>query len=303
MRNRIVLNSPRLLEFKKKKHKILRRKIFFLIIFFVLILVGLCFLSRWEKLNINNIEVSGNKVIETKMIEDVVKENISGYYFWFLPKTNFLLYPGEEIKRELALKFKRIKDISIGINNLTTLDVSVTERTALYTYCGDTINLQSDLPSDILSLSSVLPEDNKCYFMDDSGYIFDEAPFFSGEVYLKFYGTTSTSNTNDPFGSYFFQPNFSKLISFEKTLEQIGIKPAIFYAEDNGDIEMFLSSSISAQMGPEIIFKSDADFNQIAENLETVLTTEPLQSEFKNKYSSLLYIDLRFGNKVYYKFK
>ena len=65
---------------------------------------------------------------------------------------------------------------------------------------------------------------------------------------------------------------------------------------------MFLSSSTS-QMGPEIIFKADSDFNQIIENLQSVLTTEPLQTEFKTKYSSLLYIDLRFGNKVYYKFK
>jgi hypothetical protein len=56
-------------------------------------------------------------------------------------------------------------------------------------------------------------------------------------------------------------------------------------------------------MGPEIIFKIDSDFQKIAENLQAAITTEPLQTDFKNKYSSLLYIDLRFGNKVYYKFR
>jgi hypothetical protein len=120
---------------------------------------------------------------------------------------------------------------------------------------------------------------------------------------LKFYGANSLGNYTDPSGSYFFKPNFLKLTSFEKIVEEIGVKPVIFYIKDNGDIGMFLSSTVPSQMGPEVIFKANSDFNQIAENLQTVLTTDPFQTEFQNKYSSLLYIDLRFGNKVYYKFK
>ncbi|MEK7104643.1 MAG: hypothetical protein AAB868_01215 [Patescibacteria group bacterium] len=293
----MFLNSPRFLELKKKKHKILRRKIFFLICFFILILVGLSFFSKWENININDIQILGNKVIETKMIESVVKEKIIGNYLWFFPKTNFLFYPKGQIKKELADKFKRLKNISLNIQNFKTLNIFLTERTALYTYCGITPPETND-------------NNQRCYFVDNSGYIFDEAPYFSGEVYLKFYGATDVERLNsgrptseiNPSGSYFFQPNFSKLISFKETLKKIGIKPAVFYIDNTGDIKMFLSSSTS-QMGPEIIFKADSDFNQIIENLQSVLTTEPLQTEFKTKYSSLLYIDLRFGNKVYYKFK
>jgi cell division septal protein FtsQ len=280
MKNRSVLNSPRLLELKKKKRKVLAQKIFFLVFLFILILVGLSFLSKWEKININNIQISGNKVIETKMIEDIVKADIAGDYLWFFPKTNFLLYPKGEITKELTDKYKRIKNISLNIENLKTLDVSITERTALYTYCG-------------IAPAELDSRNQKCYFMDESGYIFDEAPYFSGEVYTKFYGNT---------GPYFFEPNFVKLISFKEALKNIGVKPVVFFVEDNGDIEIFLSST-TAQLGPVIFLKADADFNQVVENLQTVLTTEPLQSDFKNKYSSLLYIDLRFGNKVYYKFR
>ena len=49
--------------------------------------------------------------------------------------------------------------------------------------------------------------------------------------------------------------------------------------------------------------KMTSDFQKIAENLQAALATEPLRSDFKNKYSSLLYLDLRYGNKVYFKFK
>ena len=293
-----VLNSPRLLELKKKKRKLLARKMFFLSFLLVLILIGLSFLSKWEKININDIQILGNKVVETKMIEEIVKEKIAGYYFWFFPKTNFLLYPKAEIKKELTDKFKRLKNISISVKNLQTVEISIVERIALYTYCGTT-------PPELNNL-----ETQKCHFLDQDGYIFDEAPYFSGEVYLKFYGLarkataegTTNMNEENPTSSYYFQPNFGKLISFKDTVEKIGIKPVAFYVENSGDIKMFLSSSAS-QMGPEIIFKTDSDFAQVAENLQTILSTEPFQSDFKNKYSSLLSIDLRFGNKVYYKFK
>lgn len=302
MKNRIVLNSPRILELKKRKRKVIKRKISLLITILILILIGLSFLSRWEKVNITDIQITGNKVIETKIIENIVKDKITGDYLWFFPKTNFLFYPKGDIEKELSNKFKRLKNISISVKNLTTLNISLVERKALYTYCGGKINLQSDLPTESLNSNSVLPEENKCYFMDSDGYVFDEAPYFSGEVYLKFYGTTDINSDNNPSGSYFYKSNFGKLISFKETLEKMGAKPVIFYVEDNGDIEVFLSSS-SSQMGPEIILKMDSDFGQVAENLQSVLTTEPLQSDFKNKYSSLLYIDLRFGNKVYYKLK
>jgi len=281
-----VLSSPRLLELKNKKRRVFLKRIFLWFFLLILILVGLSFLSKWQKLNINNIQISGNKVIETKMIEDVVKEKIAGNYLWIFPKTNFLFYPKGEIRKELAEKFKRLKDISISVQNLQTLNISLNERTALYTYCG-------------LAPAELDDKNQKCYFLDDSGFIFDEAPYFSGEVYQKFYGLI---DSNDPSGSYFFAPNFAKLISFKETLEKIGMKPVVFFVENSGDIKIFLTST-TAQLGPFINLKADADFDQLIENLQSILATEPLQTEFKTKYSSLLYIDLRFGNKVYYKFK
>jgi len=284
-----VLNSPRLLELKKKRRITLMRKIFFIIFLLFLVLVGLSFLSKWENFNISDIEISGNKIIETKVIEDVVKENISGNYFWFFPKTNFLFYPQNKIEIELKDKFKRIKNVFVNDKNIKTLSVLVEERTALYTYCGVAVDLVPEL------------QNQKCYFIDEDGYIFDEAPYFSGGIYLKFYGVVD-NNEENPSGSYFFPSYFKKLITLKETLNKIGIKPVAFSIEDNKDVNVFLSFS-STQIGPKIIFKLDSDFEKIIENLQSVLTTEPLQTEFKTKYSSLLYIDLRFGNKVYYKFR
>jgi hypothetical protein len=137
-------------------------------------------------------------------------------------------------------------------------------------------------------LGALLPSEEKCYFMDESGFVFDEAPYFSGEVYFKFYGQME---------------DFHKLVSFKEIVENMKLDPVAISVEENGDVKVLLSSRNSSETGPEIILKIDSDFQKVAENLQTALGTEPLHTNFKNKYSSLEYIDLRFGNKVYYRFR
>src|SRR3989344_2174489 len=233
----------------------------------------LIYISRLPRLNIDNIIVVGNKVVETEAIKEVAEKELAGDYFFVFPKTNIFLYPKNKLEYALLNEFKRIKDVSFLVEDRKMLRMDVSERTPKYLWC------------DGIVMSPSVPEN--CYFMDEGGFIFDEAPYFSGEVYFKFYGTASL-----------LEKSFENLISFKKTLEGMGLRPAVLSIQENRDVRIFLSTST----GPEIIFKVDSDFQKVTENLEAALTTEPLQSDFKNKYSSLLYIDLRFGNKVYFKF-
>lgn len=288
MKNKIVSSSLRFQKIRKEKHKALRKKILNGLILVVVLAGALSILSSWQKINIDKVVISGNKVVETSEIEKTAKEELSGKYLFIIPKTNFLLYPKGAITETLSSKFRRLQDISMYVENFKTLHVNVAERVGLYTWCD---NLVPDLEN-----SSV----GKCYFMDKDGYIFDEAPYFSGNIYLKFYG--GIPEGSNPSGSYFLKDDFGKLISFKDMLQGIGLKPLSFYL-DGDDIDVYLPPEGKSVMGPAIVFKANADYGKIIENLQSVLATEPLQSDFKNKYSSLEYIDLRFGNKVYYKFK
>jgi hypothetical protein len=280
---RNILNSPRLLELKKGRQRVFLKKILLSMFALLVIFASLAYLSRLPIFNIREVEIIGNKAVDTEMIKATVEKEIAGNYLWFFPKTNILFYPKDNIKKELYNKFKRLKDITFSIEDNKVLKVSLSERMGSYIWCNN-----------------ILPE-AQCYFMDETGYIFDEAPYFSGEVYFKFYGLNN-SDGGIPSTAYFSKENFQQLVSFKETLESIQLKPIGLSTENNGDIKVFLSGTTN-QPGPEIIFKADSDFQKVAENLEAALTTEPLQSNFKNKYSSLLYIDLRVKNKVYYKFR
>jgi cell division septal protein FtsQ len=280
MQKRNVLNSPRLLELKKHRQRVVLNKILIFLLGLLAIFLSLVFISRLKAVNISDIEIIGNKIVDADAIKADVQGELAGKYLWLFPKSNVLIYPENAIKNELQNKFARLKDINLSLKNNSILEISVSERMPEYLWCGT-------VPA---------PSDELCYFMDVDGYIFDTAPYFSGEVYFKFYGE------NISLGSYFSKQNFKQLISFRDILVSLGLKPVALYTTTDGDIQIFLSGGISLSDAPKILFRADADFGNIAENLQAALNTEPLLSKFKNNYSKLQYIDLRFGNKVYDKF-
>ncbi len=290
MKNKSVLNSPRTIEIKNRKRKILQKKIIIFSVIFLVSFIGLSFLSKWSELNITKFEYTGNKIVDSSDIEKIVLENISGRYVWLFPKTNFALYPKGNIRKDLVEKFKRFKEININLKDLNTLEINVVEREGEYMWCGDL------LPEDLSQI-----EGRKCYFMDNTGYIFDEAPYFSGEIYFRFYGILS-ENSENPVNSVFMPENFPRIAKLKDMLEAIDLKPIAFLLKEDGDIEFYLSPK-GTLTKPKIILKLNSDFDKIIENLHASIQTEPLYSDLKNKYDSLLYIDMRFGNKVYYKFE
>lgn len=290
MQKRNVLNSPRLAELKKSRRREFENKILVCLLALAILLGFFSYFSHLPILNISEVQVSGNNVVDTKSVQDVVNKEISGSYSHLFPRTNIFIYPENKIKAELIKDFPRLETVNLSIKKDKILQVDVVERSPKYAWCGATI-------PDVANGS---PE--KCYFMDDNGYIFDTAPFFSGQIYFKFYGKTDMTG-DDPAGSTFALGLFAKLIQFKDTLAGMNLKPTSLNFEDTGDIEINLSSSaVAGATHPKIIFNEDEDFQTIAENLDSALSTDPLMSLFKNKYSTLEYIDLRYGNKVYYKF-
>ncbi len=282
----VLLNPPRIDQIKRKKRRALWKKIFLFSFVFAVVIGGLTYLSRIPKFNIQTVEASGNTIVDSSAIQSVAKESMAGHYLGLFPKTNFLLYPKTAVENSLRASFSRLDGVTLTTKGRETLHVAVTEREGKYTWCG----------------ISIENTDQKCYFLDKSGYIFDEAPYFSGDIYTKFYGADGV-NVDTPIGSQFASSVlFTKLAAFKDSVIAMDLKPRAFGLTGD-DVYMYLPKTITSPNGPQVIFKQGADFAKVAEDLQAALVAEPLKSDFKNKYSTLLYIDLRYDNKVYYKFK
>jgi cell division septal protein FtsQ len=290
MQKRSVVNSSGVLELKQKRRKILKNKFIIYFVFIILFIIGISLLSRIEQLNISEIKISGNIIVDTDSIESVVKKNISDNYFYIIPKTNFLIYPKEKILDELYEKYKRLQKVSFNSTNPKLLQILINEYEGKYLYCGDLIKEVEQKNTE------------KCYFMDSNGYIFDEAPFFSGEIYFKFYGLVDSVNEH-VLGNYYNKEIFGKLINLKDSIEGIGLKPSSIFTNTDNEIYISLSTLGINNKNPNIILKKHSDYTKIIENLKAAIGAEPLVTKLEKEYSKLLYIDLRYGNKVYYKFE
>lgn len=294
MKKKSILETPHLKELKKKKQKKNRNKILIIVAAFLIFLTGLVFLSHWKEIRIQDIQVEGNKIVETKDIKIIAESYMQGKYLGLFPKNNSFVYPEKKIKNELANKYRRLKnvDVEVDANDLKTLWITVSEYSGEYMWCGEQI------------ISDNI--DQQCYFLDSNGYIFDKAPYFSGDVYFKFYGKESEDfDVLNPIGFYFLPEYFNKIVSFKESVTQMNLKPVIFNLADKeaGEGSFYLASANQAPNAPEILFKLNSDYEKLEENLQSAITTDPLQTNLKGGLSNLNYLDLRFGNKIYYKFK
>jgi hypothetical protein len=51
-----------------------------------------------------------------------------------------------------------------------------------------------------------------------------------------------------------------------------------------------------------LILAQNPDFKKVWSNLVSALDTDPLKTKMSQGKNNLMYVDLRFGNKVFYKF-
>jgi hypothetical protein len=287
---RDIPTSPRLENIKRKRKA---RRIRLLILFTVLVLslfAGVAYFSAYPRLTIHTIDVSGNRIINASDIQTAVSNDISGRYMHLFARDNILLYPKQKIQNDLRATFPRIKSVTISLDHFNTLVVAIDEREAAFLYCGDTI---PQVPSQV---------GENCFFLNNDGYIFSTAPYFSGDVYFKYYMKLPDTATT-PLGSQMMSPDqFHALASFIDKVQALGFDPIYLSGDTDGIDTLYINNQINST-NPTIIFKADDDLSVVLDNLKVALAQSAFADQIHTKYATLEYIDLRFKDKVLYKFQ
>lgn len=288
---RDTLTSPRV-EDMKRKRRAYRIRLSILVCILVISFIGaLAYFSSYSRVTLHSIVVSGTHIINPSNIESLVKEDISGKYIYLFTKANSLIYPKKKIYNNILNRFPRIDKLSIYRDNLTTLHIEISERSGSYLYCGATV---PEVESEI---------GENCYFINDDGYVFDRAPYFSGNVYFKYYLTLPEGNYNNPLGLQILPPErFHSLAQFIDGVTTLGFKPTYVILDGDGNGELFLNNK-EGTSSPKIMFKNNDTIITMLDNLSVSMGKPEFANEIKSKYTTLLYIDLRFNNKVVYKFQ
>ncbi|HAE36513.1 MAG: hypothetical protein UR85_C0007G0025 [Candidatus Nomurabacteria bacterium GW2011_GWF2_35_66] len=281
--------SPRIALLKRNR-KVMRLRLFILLTVLFAVFVGaISYFSSHPKIVINKIIITGNSIIDTEKLESSINIKLAGKYLGLFSRSNFLIYPHDKIYNNLILEFPRIESLSIKQEGFNTLRLTIKERLGSYLYCG------LKVPEEKQDIGE------NCYFVNNDGYIFDKAPYFSGDVYFKFY-TNIKGNYPNPLGSQMLDSvRFHELARFIDGVATLGFKGAYLVVEDNGTHILYLEKAGNIS-NPKIIFKKENDIGIIYDNLATAMKEREFANEINSKYDTLLYIDLRFNNKVLYKF-
>ena len=256
----------------KKKRFINKLTFLFLIPLFIFVsLIALFYVPYFR---IKKISIEGNSSIDSAKIMADVSNYLTGKNFKIFPRDNFFIMPKKEFIDSLLKEFPRLKTVSLIKNFPNSISLKVTERNNEALFCFKN-------------------KDEGCAFIDQDGFVFDKAPYFSAGVYLTFLEEATTTWKLD--FQVISEEQFKKIIDFKNLLTEenppIGGKILQIIIKKEGIYEL------QTNEGWSILLNEKNDSQLTYQNLKTTL------DQIKEKRRNLDYIDLRFGNKVFYKFK
>jgi cell division septal protein FtsQ len=268
------LKATRLARKKRKKRLLTMIGVF---IAAAVAVAALSWLSKFNALAITDVEVRGNSAVDTAEVTEIAHKAIAGNYIYLFSKSNSFLYPKSTLRAAVADAIPRIKMATISTEGIHTLVIDIQERDPKYVWCSGPPSRRQ--------------RESSCYFIDTDGYIFARAPIFSGSAFFAFYGLVQDK---EPIGNtYLSSKEFIMLNEFVEFIKSHNIGVYALLAKDNGLYELYLTK------GGKIIFQNEQDMNTLEGNVEALIKNTKLFDP--KEISELEYVDLRFGNKIYFK--
>ena len=329
--------SPRAISRRISPVRIRRQRTRFIIVGLIFAAIaaavyGVGWVSYLPRYNVGDVKVVGTQNVPQKLVYDYVESQLYTGVYAFLSKDNIFLYNPHALEREIVGFFPRIQSATVSRDSIlaNAITVTIQERQPFALWC--------DAPQ---SGSAVSISD--CYEMDATGFIFAQAspadpsvqstlsslahvqsalgepgsgaasssaqaegsvnssqPQASQYVFEGGLSTTSAATSSmalapseHPIGHVFVGAHMHGIIALLQMLGQAGFSPVGAFVENDQDFRIPLTQG----------FYLKASFGEnpatIVNNLQLVLSSDALSG----KLDEIEYIDLRFGDRVYYKLR
>lgn len=263
-------------------------------------------LARLDSLRIKNIQVEGAHTELETQIRSTIDKHLSENILWVFPRWNRFLFKTEYVETKLARLYPKIQNVRVQHVGLSGLRVSIEERKMFGVWCDGVAPMHTGFDANV----------GNCYAIDDTGYIFAPSPYFSNHAYFEFFGKSlhqpahntvdgSTNESEKTASSvysqsyvdvlYLPQEVFLKVRDFVEMLKNKSIFVHTLIVHDGDFFELVLKE------GGAVRFSPSQDLVKIANDLETGIAKE-FEEQPNKKKSDIEYIDMRFPNKVIFKF-
>lgn len=247
----------------RPKKRFYKNPAFWIIFFVILFLFAGAYLILFSPVfQVKNIFISGNEKTAAKGIRDFVYTNINTVF-----SKSIFLVDSDDLQKKILERFPVIEKIAVNKNLPHTILLSVSERKPVGIFCA-----------------------SECFLIDQNGVAFEPA--------IGSFENFSVVRTTVENGEVFIGKKVAEkniifaILQIEKNLLEnfnIDLKEALISSPSRIEVK--------TGEGWQIYFNSDSDISTQTAKLNALLNSDVFERGRKN----LLYIDLRFEGKAYYK--
>jgi cell division septal protein FtsQ len=253
----------------RRKKKTLLVKVWLFSILGILIIGGSAFFSNSGKVKISSISVNDTVFFDKTEIEKIARAELEGSLLWVFAKNNILLLPRKNIEKKIKEYNQSIKTATLSLSGTNSISINVEEYKTTAIWCLE----------------------ENCYYLNEEGIAFVKAPQDYDRNLVKF----SNLIEGDPIGkTYSNSENFKKIINLINLFTNVPLKIVSVKAEDGVTFSLYTDTNM------KILYEGGDDPEEVANNLNTIIEKDAIS---KSQLINIDYIDLRFGNKVYYKIR
>lgn len=291
--NKQKIRSQKHVEKQKKRR---RRRWIAVVVLALVLLGGLIALSHWSAIQINSFSIQADDDLPEEQIRNVVSTQLDDRLWFVFARNNVVLLPRTDITNRITSLTPRIKDSTIDLTGLDSFVVTIQTRQPVVQVCPPK--------------SSTTTRD--CLLVDRTGYTYAQADDDQATSSDLFVYRSDNANVGTQLAP---ESTFRLLQSFLDKLPELSFQPLMVSFKDHQDVFIATreqsATTTASSTTVELRVNLADDLNQKYTDLKTVVekgafvasTTEETINGSKPSISpfTLEYIDLRFGNKVFYK--
>jgi cell division septal protein FtsQ len=247
--------------------------------------VGVLLFTLWRPfLRVEHVLVGGEVFAAEEDVRAAVHEALEGVRLYGVPYDSGVFLARTAIRTALLERFPVIRDVAIRRIGFNTVQIVGLQREAIARWCGDVV------PPDIVFGNEERGKYGSCFSVDRNGFTFAPVGIVEVGIGVRYYGALAGS---PPVGQQVASPEeFAALRLLTDALAAAGQSISALLIVDEREIEFALTDGTWVR-----VLRSDAP-ETIIDRLITTLSSDAIDTE-----KTLEYVDMRFGNKVYVKYR
>ncbi|MBM3272035.1 hypothetical protein FJY94_01990 [Candidatus Kaiserbacteria bacterium] len=249
--------------------------------------------SYLQRFAIGAVAVDGAETIPPRLVEAYVDTALYDGSRPYISRTTLFTYKPDQLAAGVVAFFPRVREARVERSSMlgNGITIVIKERTPFARWCK---TRRVEPPAQATSTEQqAAAESQECYLMDDGGFVFAAVEHAGSAVPETSYVFSGGLDLTRPvIGQRYAPAHLPGMLALIRSLTEAGFAPygASQRGSDDFAVELEGGFTVLASFGQSV-----ADLTR---NLDLVLSSQQL----RDRRAELEYVDMRFGDRVYYRF-